>query len=66
MKYAENELNESNGTVNVEKQEGLENSQNNIISKNKTIGDSVAYILNLIKENKLNETETNEPGRALV
>ena len=58
-------LNESNGTANVENQEGLENSQSNSDSENETIGNSVAYVLKLIKENKLNETETIELRRAL-
>lgn len=49
LQYAKNKLNKSNGTVNVENQEALENSQNNKVSKNKTIGDTVAYILKLIK-----------------
>ena len=61
LKYAKNKLNESNGTVNVENQGGLENPQNNSDSGNKTIGNSLAYILKLIKENKLNEIETIEP-----
>ena len=55
----------NNATVNVENQEGLENSQNNSDSENETIGNSVAYVLKLIKENKLNETETIELCRAL-
>ena len=65
LKYAENKLNESNGTTNVENQEGLENSQSNSDSENETIGNSVAYVLKLLKENKLNETETIELRRAL-
>ena len=66
LKYAENKLNESNdGTANVENQEGLENSQSNSDSENETIGNSVAYVLKLIKENKLNETETIELCRTL-
>ena len=60
LKYAENKLNESNGTVNVGNQKGLENSQSYSDSENETIGNSVAYVLKLIKENKLNETETIE------
>ena len=52
--------------MNVENQEGLENSQNNRVSKNKTIGDTVAYILKLIKWNELNETDTIELCHALV
>ena len=51
--------------MNVENQEGLENSQNNSDSENETIGNSVAYVLKLIKENKLNETETIELCRTL-
>ena len=65
LKYAENKLNKSNGIVNVENQECLENSQNNSDPENETIGNSVAYVLKLIKENKLNETETIELCRAL-
>ena len=65
MKYAQKKLNENNGTVNVENQEGLENSQNSSDSENETIGNSVADVLKLIKENKLNETETIELCRAL-
>ena len=65
LKYAQKKLNENNGTVNVENQEGLENSQNSSDSENETIGNSVAYVLKLIKENKLNETETIELCRAL-
>ena len=61
MKYAENKLNESNGTVNVENRGGLENPQKNSGSGNKTIGNSLAYTLKLIKENTLNEIETIEP-----
>ena len=49
LKYAENKLNESNGTVNVENQEGLENSQSNSDSENEIIGNSVPYVLKLIK-----------------
>ena len=60
LKYAENKLNENNGTVNAENQEGLENSQNNSDSGNETAVNNAAYILKLIKENKLNETETIE------
>ena len=51
--------------MNVENQEGLENWQNNSDSENETIGNSVAYVLKLIKENKLNETEIIELCRAL-
>ena len=47
--------------MNVENQGGLENPQNNSDSGNKTIGNSLAYILKLIKENKINEIETIEP-----
>ena len=65
MKYAKNKLNESNGTVNVENQEGLENSQSNSDSENETIGNSVAFVLKLIKQNRLNETETIELCHAI-
>ena len=58
MKYAENKLSESNGTVNVEIQEGLENSLgNNSHFGYETIGNSVAYILTLINKNKISKTE---------
>ena len=60
LKYVENKLSGSNGTVNVENQEGLESSRKNSDSGNETIGNNAAYILKLIKENKLNETETIE------
>ena len=65
MKYAENKLYESSGTVNVENQEGLENYENNSASENETIGSSVAYALKLIKEYKPNQTKTTELCRAL-
>ena len=65
MKYAENILYESSGTVNVENQEGLENYENNSASENVTIGSSVAYALKLIKEYKPNQTKTTELCRAL-
>ena len=59
MKYAENKLNESNRTVNVEIQEGLESSLgNNSDFGNEAIGNNIAYILTLINKNKISKTET--------